>query len=132
MVQWNRKSKRKFTGGLLKKHRKKKKYEKGRDFLPTRIDDYKVKMSRARGGKKKIIALSSNTANVVVGGKYKQAKIISVEENPADSHFVRRNIITKGALIQTDLGKAVVTSRPGQTGVINAKLIEANVKDKEA
>jgi len=82
--------------------------------------------------KKKIIALSSNTANVVVGGKYKQAKIISVEENPADSHFVRRNIITKGALIQTDLGKAVVTSRPGQTGVINAKLIETNVKDKEA
>ncbi|MCD6558125.1 MAG: 30S ribosomal protein S8e, partial [Candidatus Aenigmarchaeota archaeon] len=38
--------------------------------------------------------------------------------------FVRRNIITKGAIIMTEDGRAVVTNRPGQEGVINAKLIE--------
>ncbi|HID05027.1 MAG TPA: hypothetical protein EYP20_04390, partial [Aigarchaeota archaeon] len=32
--------------------------------------------------------------------------------------------ITKGTIIETELGKAVVTSRPGQDGVINAILLE--------
>ena len=35
-----------------------------------------------------------------------------------------RGIITKGALIETELGKAIVTSRPGQDGVVNALLVE--------
>ena len=54
----------------------------------------------------------------------KKAKIISVAENKASRHFLRRNIITKGAVIETELGKAKVTSRPGQHGVINAVLEE--------
>jgi len=37
---------------------------------------------------------------------------------------VRRNIITKGAILQTDLGKVRVTNRPGQEGVINGILVE--------
>ncbi|RLF79472.1 30S ribosomal protein S8e, partial [Thermococci archaeon] len=46
---------------------------------------------------------------------------------PANRQYVRRNIITKGAIIQTEIGKAIVTSRPGQDGVVNAVLIkEAN------
>jgi small subunit ribosomal protein S8e len=45
-------------------------------------------------------------------------------ENPANPHYVRRNIITKGAVIKTELGNAKVTSRPGQDGVVNAALIE--------
>jgi len=45
-------------------------------------------------------------------------------ENKANKEFLRKRIITKGAIIETELGKAVVTSRPGQDGVINAKLIE--------
>ncbi|HJJ40868.1 MAG TPA: 30S ribosomal protein S8e, partial [Methanocorpusculum sp.] len=34
------------------------------------------------------------------------------------------NLMTKGAVISTDLGKARIVSRPGQDGVINAVLIE--------
>ena len=52
-----------------------------------------------------------------------KTEIISVVENPANIHYVRRNIMTKGAIIETELGKAKITSRPGQTGTINAILI---------
>jgi small subunit ribosomal protein S8e len=36
---------------------------------------------------------------------------------------MRRNIITKGAVIKTELGDAKVTNRPGQDGLINAVLL---------
>ncbi|MCK5560714.1 MAG: 30S ribosomal protein S8e, partial [Thermoplasmata archaeon] len=44
-------------------------------------------------------------------------------ENSANPFYVRRNIINKGAIIDTELGNARVTSRPGQHGMINAILI---------
>jgi small subunit ribosomal protein S8e len=34
------------------------------------------------------------------------------------------NVITKGAIIETEKGLAKVVSRPGQDGVVNAVLIE--------
>ena len=124
MTKWQLPPKKKVTGGFVKKHGKKNRYQRGRDYLPTRIAEPKIKAKRSMGGSLKRIALSTNIANISVNGKYQKAKIISVLENPADSQFVRRNIITKGAVIQTELGKARVTSRPGQEGVINAVLIE--------
>ena len=51
-------------------------------------------------------------------------KIISVVENPANRQYVRRNIVTKGAIVQTEIGKALVTSRPGQDGIVNAVLLK--------
>jgi len=56
-------------------------------------------------------------------GTTKLAKIITVKNNPANSFFARRNITTKGAVIETEIGDAIVTSRPGQDGIVNAKLI---------
>ena len=38
-------------------------------------------------------------------------------------HYMRRNILTKGAIIKTELGDARITNRPGQDGVINAILL---------
>ncbi len=128
MTQWQLRSDRKKTGGLLKKHRKKKKFQRGRDFVPAHIGEYKKRKLRTKGGSTKLMTLSSNIANVIVKGKSQKAKILSVVENKADSQFVRRNIITKGAIIQTDLGKARVTSRPGQHGVVNAVMIETTPK----
>ena len=49
-------------------------------------------------------------------GKAKKATIKTVTENPANIHYVRRNILTKGAVVDTDLGQVRVTSRPGQSG----------------
>jgi small subunit ribosomal protein S8e len=124
MTQWMLRSKRKATGGLYKRHGKKERKDAGRDFLPTHIGKKKVIALRTRGGGKKMLLTKADIANVSVKGKYQKAKIMSVLQNPADPHFVRRNIITKGAVIQTDLGKARVTSRPGQHGTINAVLVE--------
>ncbi|MEK6887747.1 MAG: 30S ribosomal protein S8e [Candidatus Aenigmatarchaeota archaeon] len=126
MTQWQLPPKKKTTGGAIKKHGKKNRYQRGRDYLPTRVGETKIKEIRSRGGNKKLIALSTNIANVVVNGKYQKTKILSVTDNPADSQFVRRNIITKGAIIETEIGKARVTSRPGQTGIVNAVFIEGN------
>jgi|SRR3989344_2128147 len=124
MTQWNLRSKRKSTGGLLVRHAKKKKHQRGYDFLPALVGAKKVKIKRTRGGSEKRTLLSVNTANIITSGKSSSAKILSVIENKADSHFVRRNVVTKGAIINTDKGKARVTSRPGQDGVVNAVLIE--------
>ena len=35
-----------------------------------------------------------------------------------------RNILTKGAFVETNLGKVKITSRPGQDGNMNGILIE--------
>ncbi len=56
-------------------------------------------------------------------GTTRTAKIIAVKSNPANPFFARRNVTTKGAVIETEIGDAIVTSRPGQDGIVNAKLI---------
>jgi len=122
---WNTRSKRKPTGGRLYKIRKKRRNDRGKKFLETRIDERKTKPCKERGGDIKTKLLSADHANVTTSGnKIKRVKIISVKDNQANPHYIRRNIITKGAVIETDIGLARVTSRPGQSGVINAVLIE--------
>ena len=123
MTKWNLKSKRKKTGGLRIRASKKNKYQAGNDFLPAIVSERKVKKKRTYGGSAKHTLLGINIANIIVDGISKKAKIISVVDNKADSHFIRRNIVTKGAIIETDLGRARVTSRPGQHCVVNAILV---------
>ena len=47
-------------------------------------------------------------------GETKRAKIETVVENRADPNYMRRNILTRGAIIKTELGKARVVSCPGR------------------
>jgi small subunit ribosomal protein S8e len=91
----------------------------------TRIGEKRQKFARARGGDRKVRLLRSNYAAVTdpTKGKTARAKILDVIENPANPHYVRQNIVTRGAVIETDAGRARVTSRPGQHGVISAVLI---------
>ncbi|ADP77023.1 SSU ribosomal protein S8E [Methanothermus fervidus DSM 2088] len=126
MAIWQGRSRRKPTGGRLKMHRKKRKHELGREPIMTKIGERKIKIVRTRGGNKKVKVAADKKINVAdpKTNEVKPAKIISVVENPANPHLVRRNIITKGAIVETDLGKVRVTSRPGQDGVINGVLIE--------
>ncbi|MBI2172631.1 MAG: 30S ribosomal protein S8e [Candidatus Aenigmarchaeota archaeon] len=124
MTKWQIKSGRKVTGGLLRRHMKKKRYQRGMDFVPVHVAETRKRKLRTMGGNMKISLIAANVANVLDSGKYKKAKIVTVLENKADPQYVRRNIITKGAVIQTELGNARVTSRPGQDGVINAILLK--------
>ena len=125
MVLTQYRSKRKPTGGLYKRHRSKRLYEIGRSPSLTKIDEKRLKKVRTLGGNQKSRLLQTNVANLLdqKTKKYTKAKILNVVENAASRHFVRRNIITKGAVIETDKGKAKVTSRPGQDGTVNAVLI---------
>jgi small subunit ribosomal protein S8e len=124
MALWQRRSKRSRTGKLLRSSRKKRKRELGRDFIETKIGPEKKKIQRTYGGNRKVKLQRAEFANVVTKEGTKKAKILSVAQNEANRHFVRRNIITQGAVIETELGNARVTSRPGQHGIINAVLME--------
>ena len=125
MAQTQRKSKRKSTGGQYKKLRKKKKRDFGSDFIPVRIGEKRKKKTRGLSKNNKERLMQADKANVFdQSGKSKVVEIVSVEQNPANPHFVRMGIVTKGAVIKTELGLAKVTSRPGQHGVINAVLLK--------
>lgn len=118
---------RKSTGGYLKNAaRKKKEYELGREPAFTKLGKTKVRSIRTPGGHSKYRMVGADTANVFDPAKksYSKVKIKSAVENPANRNFVRRNILTKGCVIETEAGKARITSRPGQDGVINAVLVQ--------
>lgn len=125
MVIIQSRSKRRPTGARYHAYRKKKLYDKGSEPSNTKIGATRLKKVRGLGGNKKVKVFLSEVANVLdpKTKTYSKSKIKAVLENPANRHFVRRNIITKGAVIDTENGKAKVTSRPGQNGSVNAVLV---------
>ncbi|AGI47348.1 SSU ribosomal protein S8E [Thermoplasmatales archaeon BRNA1] len=128
MALWQGKSGRKATGGRFILSRGKRKFEISREKQFTRLtkDQPAVrKQYRGMGGSVKVGMLTAQFANVVdkKTNTVKQVKILNVVENPSDPNYVQRNIINKGAKIETEAGTAIVTSRPGQHGAINAVLI---------
>ena len=133
MVRWQGRSRTKLSGGRIWTSRKKRKREMGSESAETKLGAPKRVEERTRGRGRKFRLLSANVANVTdpETRRTKQAKILTVVENPADPHYVRRNVLTRGAVVETELGKARVTSRPGQTGIINAVLIEARKAPEE-
>jgi len=88
------------------------------------VDEPRIRAIDARGNVRKLRALSIDSASVADGGETVDATIEDVVENPANPNYVRRNIVTKGAVIETSEGRARVTSRPGQDGQVNAVLVE--------
>ncbi|MFC6875188.1 MULTISPECIES: 30S ribosomal protein S8e [Halobellus] len=117
-------SKRKRTGGRRRRSHDKKRHQLGRQPAETTVGEPRFQVIDARGDDHKIRALSANVAQVAIDGEVTEASIENVVENPANVNYARRNIITKGAIIETDEGRARVTSRPGQTGQVNAVLVE--------
>ena len=125
MALWQGKARRTKRGRRIRYARSKKKFEIGREQHHTVIGDLRLKKVRTRGNTQKIRTMSTDIAYIIdpKTGKTTKTNITSVIENRANPHYVRRNIITKGAIIDTKLGKAKVTSRPGQYGTINAVLV---------
>ena len=106
--------------------RGKRKFELGRDPAETRIGERRLRKIRTRGGNYKNRLAVGNIINLIDPdtNTAKNAEIFNVVENKANPNYVRRNIITKGAIVETSEGNAKVTSRPGQDGVINGVLIK--------
>jgi small subunit ribosomal protein S8e len=117
-------STRNRTGGRRRPHHKKKKHELGREPTETTVGETRLRAIDAQGNTEKVRALSTNVASVSIDGETVEAEITDVAENDANPNYIRRNIITKGAIIETSEGTARVTSRPGQTGNVNAVLVE--------
>lgn len=123
---WQGRSRRKRTGGRLRPNRGKRRFEIGRELQLATVGSGTVKRYRVRGGNQKLRVLTSSKINVYdpATKTSQSARIVTVRENPANPNYVQRNVITRGAILETDVGLVVVRSRPGQDGVLNGVRVE--------
>ena len=117
--------KKKPTGGKKRAWRGKRAFEAGSEPVETVMGAVKQRFVGTMGGGMKGRLAAADWAVVTdqAAGKSSKSKILRVVRNPANVDYQRRGVITKGAIIETELGEARVTSRPGQDGVINAVLV---------
>ncbi|MCP4760593.1 MAG: 30S ribosomal protein S8e [archaeon] len=114
---------------MIQQARGKRKFELGRQPIETKQGIEKKKIVRTKGGNQKIKLFSGNSVNVVdKDGKIKNVPIKRVTENQSSVDYDRRSIITKGAILETEIGYVKVTSRPGQDGQINGALTDYKPK----
>ena len=118
-------SKRTVSGGRYKDYRAKRLFEKASAATLSKLGNLKKKVHRQYGGKIAYKTLQTDTVNVVdpKTKKFSKSKIKTISQSPANPNYVRRNIITKGTIIDTEAGKARVTNSPGREGSINAVLV---------
>ena len=115
---------RKASGGRYKKPKKRKLTGRQNQARIVKIGDTKTKLLRGRGGTTKLVSFLGNVANVIVKGKAKKSAIKNVLETPSNTFLARQNILVKGAVIETELGKARITNRPSQEGNVQAVLTD--------
>ncbi len=117
-------STRRRTGGRRRPSSDRKKHQAGSEPTETTVGEQRLKTVDARGDVRKVRALQTDVVNVADGGDTVRTEIENVIENDADPNYARRNIITKGAVVETGEGRARVTSRPGQDGQVDAVLLD--------
>ncbi|MFH0897202.1 MAG: 30S ribosomal protein S8e [Candidatus Bathyarchaeota archaeon] len=116
--------KKKITGGKKRPYRSKRAFEAGGFASETSLGASFRTVKKVHGGALKTKLLSEKYANVTdpSANITKKAEIVRVLNNPVNAEYNRRKIMTKGTLIETSLGEAIITSRPGQIGAISAIL----------
>jgi small subunit ribosomal protein S8e len=116
---------KKKTGKKYIKERKKKKYERGGQKNIVKLGEEKIKTKKISGGNKKLILLKGKFINVQIKGrKAEKVEIKNVLETPSNRFLARQNILTKGTIVKTDLGKVKITNKPSQESILNGILIE--------
>lgn len=116
-------TKRKATGGRKRPSRGRRAYEKDGYAIEPLVGPASRRAIRRRGGHIEQGAIYAEFANVAdAKGSAKKSKILRVKRSPANRDYERRGVITKGAVLETEAGEAVVTSRPAADGVVNAVL----------
>jgi small subunit ribosomal protein S8e len=115
----------KITGGRRHPLRTRRKYEIDR-YPNEALTQAQVTVTRKVRGKNQKTALKTiDFVNLALSdAKVKKTKILRVLENPTNSDYQRRGVITKGAILETEDGKCRVVSRPGQHGIVNAILVK--------
>lgn len=116
-----------MTGGVRRPSRKKRKYELGGYPVLTKVGERDLRVKeRVRGGDVVVRARVVAYANVYdpESGTSRKVRILRVLENRANREYVRLGIVTRGAVVETEIGPARVTSRPSRDGVVNAVLLK--------
>lgn len=116
---------KKISGGKYIKARKKKLAERLGQKRIVKLGEEKRRIKRTRGGNKKTFLLNSKFVNVP--GKDKKSKKVEIKnilETPSNRFLARQNIITKGTIVETELGKVKIMNRPTQEGNLNGILVE--------
>ena len=115
--------KRRPTGGRSKPSRGRRAYEKDGYAIEPLVGALSSRPIHRRGGHETSGVITADFANVSDGkGKATKSKIVRGKKSPANRDYERRGVITKGAVLETEAGEAVVTSRPTADGVVNAVL----------
>lgn len=114
---------RKASGGRYKKVKKKKLTGRQSQSRVAKLGERKVKLLKGRGGNEKLTLFQENIVNLNAEGKTKKVAIKNVIETPSNIFLARQNILVKGAIIETEDGKARITNRPSQEGNVQAVLI---------
>jgi small subunit ribosomal protein S8e len=98
------KLKRRKTGGQMPIHRKKRKYEMGRQSSNTKLGEKKVITVRCRGGNVKRRALRINEGNFVwISEKIaRKSKILEVLYNATHNELIRTQRVVKGCVVSVD------------------------------
>ena len=98
------KTKRRLTGGRMPIHRKKRKYEMGRQAALTKLGEKKVINVRGRGGNIKRRALKLNEGNFTwVSEKIsRKCKIVEVVYNATNNELVRTQTLVKHSIVAID------------------------------
>lgn len=115
----------KITGGRRHPLRIRRKYETNRYPNEALTGPASTVSRKARGKNQKTALKTIDFVNLAIPkAKVKKSKIVKVLENPTNSDYQRRGVITKGAILETEDGKCRVVSKPGQHGAVNAVLIK--------
>jgi len=115
---------RKASGGRYKRPKKRKLTGRQSQTRIVKLGERKIRTLKGRGGSRKTVSLQGNKVNLISKGKAKKVAIKNVLETPSNTFLARQNVLVKGAIIETELGKAKITNRPSQEGHIQAVLLQ--------
>jgi len=112
------------SGGKRGKRSDKKLRFVGGTFTATKVGSKDAgRLRSGRGSNAKFKLKTAKFINVLSKDGMKKVALRTVLETPDNRHHARQNILTKGAIVDTELGKVKVTNRVGQDGVVNGRLL---------
>ena len=103
-ISRNSRHKNRATGGRMPVHKKKRKFEMGRQMTGTRIGAKKVTLVRGRGGNNKHRALRLDHGNFSWGSESvtRKTRVIDVVYNATNNELVRTKTLVKNAIVHVD------------------------------
>ncbi|MFH1095379.1 MAG: 30S ribosomal protein S8e [Candidatus Micrarchaeota archaeon] len=118
------KSKTSGTGGKRRKNKDKKLAHLGSSASNSRLGEKEVRqVKKLRGNGIKVRLKTVSFINLLTPKGIQKVKMRNVVETPDNRHHARQNVITLGTIVDTEAGKAKVTNRVGQDGVVNGRLL---------